>query len=189
MAERLDILIVGKTPAALRCEAKAKELKLRTKRVDRADGDLPPAFFQVDATDDGSLGLLRRVFTRTDVELRSETGERHAPTEPVADVTPRRIVGDIILSENDLDAKVPFPDATSAAGIPLRALYSCWAGNLFMAGTTISATAQAQRRLAAMPGVLEKTGEVVATAIAVARRHGETYHRTVFANHWEDMGM
>lgn len=189
MAERLDILVVGTTPAALRCEAKARELKLRTMRVDRPDGDLPAAYFQVDATDDGSLGLRRRVFTRTDYELRSETGERHAPVEPVPETTPRRILGDIILSENDLDAKVPFPDATSAAGIPLRSLYSCWAGNLFMAGTTISVTAQALRRLQAMPGVLEKTGEVVAVAIAVARRHGETYHRTVFANHWEDMGM
>ena len=189
MAEKLDILVVGATPAALRCEAKAKELKLKAARIDRADGNLPPAFFQVDATEDGSLGLRRCVFTRTDVELRSETGECRAPEEPVAETTPRRILGDIILSENDIDAKVPFPDATSAAGIPLRALYSCWAGNLFMAGTTISATARALRRLQAMPGVLEKTGEVVAIAIAVARRHGETYHRTVFANHWEDMGM
>ena len=186
MAEKLDILIVGSTPAALRCEAKARELGLKLARVERADGDLPPAFFQVDATADGSLGLRRRVFTRTDFELRAETGERHAPTEPVAETTPRRIVGDIILSENDLDAKVPFPDATSAAGIPLRSLYSCWSGNLFMAGTAISATARAQKRLMAQPGVLEKTGEIAAIAIAVAVRSGETYHRMIFANHWDE---
>lgn len=186
MADRLDILIAGSTPAALRCEAKALELGLKARRLDRVVETLPPAAFLVDATEDASLGMRCRVFTRNDFELRSETGEWSAPWDAIAETTPRRIMGDIILSENDLDAKVPFPDATSAAGIPLRSLYSCWSGNLFMAGTAISATAQAQKRLMGMPGVQEKTGEIVAIAVAVAIRNGETYHRMVFAKHWEE---
>ena len=186
MAKKLDLLIVGKTPAALRCEAKAKELGLEARRLDAVPERYVAAQFFVDATEDASLGLSRCVFTRNDVELRCETGEPHAPTAPVAETTPRRIMGDIILSENDIDAKVPFPDATSAAGIPLRSLYSCWSGNLFMAGTAISATARAQKRLMALPGVLEKTGEIAAIAIAVAVRSGETYHRMIFANHWDE---
>lgn len=184
---KLDLLIVGTTPAARRCEAKAKALGLNCLRLDTVPERRPAAFFLVDATEDASLGLACRVFTRDDIELRCETGERHAPEACVAGTTPRRILGDIILSENDLEAKVPFPDATSAGGIPLRSLYSCWSGNLFMAGTTISATAQAQKRLMAMPDVLEKTGEVVAIAVAVAVRNHETYHRTVFANHWDEV--
>lgn len=185
--EKLDVLIVGKTPAALRCESKAKELGLLVRRLDGVSDVLPSAYFLVEATNDGSLGLSRRVFTRNDFELRSETGERMAPTAPVAETTPRRILGDIILSANDLEAKVSFPDATTAGGIPLRSLYSCWSGNLFMAGATISTTAQAQKMLMARPEVLEKTGEVVAIAIAVARRNKETYHRTVYGNHWEEV--
>ena len=184
---KLDLLIVGKTPAALRCEAKAKELGLDCLRLDAVPERYVAARFFVDATEDASLGLSRRVFTRNDVELRCETGEPHAPTAAVAETTPRRIMGDIILSENDLEAGVRFPDATPAAGIPLRSLYSCWSGNLFMAGTTISVTAQAQKRLMAMPGVLEKTGEVVAAAVAVAVRNDVTYHRLIYANHWNDV--
>jgi len=186
MAERLDVLIVGGTRAALRCEAKAKALGLKVQRLDRVAEKMPPASFRVDATEDASLAMSLCVFTRNDYELRSETGEREAPTEPVAATTPRRVTGDLIVSANDLDAKVPFPDATSAGGLPLRALYSCWNGSLFMAGTTISLTAQAQKRLMATPEVLDKTGEVVACAIATACRHKSGYHRDVYGNYFEE---
>lgn len=186
MAERLDVLIVGKTVAALGCEEKAKELGLKVLRIDSVSDNLPSAYFKVDATEDASLAMKSLVFTRDDYELKSETGERDAPVDPVPARTPRRVTGDIILSANDLDARVVFPDATPAGGIPLRALYSCWSGNLFMAGTTISATAQAQKRLMAMPGVLDSTGEVVACAIAVARRHNKGYHREVYGNFFDE---
>jgi len=186
MADKLDILIVGKTKAALRCEAKAKALGLKTLRLDGVTDRLPAAWFRVDATEDASLALRLCVFTRSDWELRSETGELEAPEEPTAATTPRRVTGDLIVSANDLDAKVVFPDATPAGGLPLRALYSCWNGNLFMAGTTISLTAQAQKRLMATPEVLDATGEVVACAVAVARRHNRGYHREVYGNYFEE---
>lgn len=184
--EKLDVLIVGCTPAAFRAERKAMQLGLKTRRLDSANGVLPAAVFRVDATEDASFAKKLRVFTRDDYELKSETGEPNAPDEPISARTPRRVMGDIILTESDLDAHVPFPDATPAAGIPLRSLYSCWSGNLFLAGTVISATAQAQKRLMAMPGVLERTGDMVACAIAVGCRRGLTYHRIIYSRHFDE---
>jgi hypothetical protein len=111
----------------------------------------------------------------------------------------RRIMGDHILTQHDLEAGGPFEDvvgfggwsmddhhpagllypgtptifhpAPSPYGIPFRSLYSCDVENLLMAGRNISAThsALSSTRVMATCAVL---GQAVGTAAAMCHRYG-----------------
>lgn len=113
----------------------------------------------------------------------------------------RRIVGDYILTENDLVEARPFEDAVAYGGwpvdshtpdsirrtdkppiliynhlkeiypIPYRCLYSCNIENLMMAGRLISCTHLAHSSSRVM-GTASLTGQAAGTAAAIAVAHG-----------------
>jgi len=184
--EKIQLLIAGESEAALRAEKKAKELQLQVERVGKAQKELPPAIFQIDASEDAWLARRRSAFCRNDRELRAETGEENAPEEPSSETTPWRVMGDFIYSANDIAARLRLPDTTIAGGLPLRALYSWSVGNLFLAGTCVSCTACALDLLQRKGNALALAGDMSVCAVAVGLRNKQAYHRVVYGNYLEE---
>lgn len=137
------------------------------------------------------------------VEVLCKSGSRES----------RRVEGDYMLTENDIEQKKDFPDAVAIGGwpmdvhatggiydpapasnfipvtgtynIPLRSLYSKDIGNLFLAGRDIGVThiALGSTRVIATCAC---TGQAVGTAAAVCKKY-RTLPRTLVAEHMEEL--
>lgn len=122
----------------------------------------------------------------------------------------RRIIGDYVLNENDIEQKIDFPDSVAIGGwpmdvhaplgildpapashfipvtgvynIPLRSLYARGLSNLFLAGRDISAThiALGSTRVMATCGAI---GQAVATAALVGLREGRLPAPVIASEH------
>ncbi len=137
------------------------------------------------------------------VAIKTKSGSRES----------RRILGDYILTENDIEQKVNFPDSVAIGGwpmdvhaplgiydpapasnfipvtgiynIPLRCLYSKDVSNLFMAGRDASFThiALGSTRVIATCACM---GQAVGTAAVICKKYGVT-PRTAAAEHIEEI--
>ena len=161
-----------------------------------------------DCTGDGELGVKAGADHRSDAERGVEYGESLAAPAARGEPGPRRLIGDVTLTENDLREGRVFEDEVAYGGwplspvyawddaraeahgeewldriysIPLRSLYSRNVPNLFMAGSIASTTAVAHRSTGVM-GTGAAMGQAVGVAAALCRKHG-TDLKTVAERH------
>ena len=173
-----------------------------------------------DMIDDAELirdHLLRAIYgTFATAKQRFPTAARHAQLTRVDYIAARgesrRLMGDHVLTENDIKSKRPFPDGVAQGGlvfclhypgekydfrsrlkltgvepylIPFRCLYSRNVDNLMMAGRDASATHIAYSSIKLM-----KTGGQMGVAVGAAamlsKKHGTT-PRGVYQHHIEEL--